>query len=268
MRSRRPPASPQAVGLVLMTAPVLFFLMVPSLIIVPMALSRSQMIQFPPDWISVHAFTDYLYDRQWIDSTLLSFRIALAAALIGAVAGSSAAIALHGRRFVGREVLAGLIMAPIVLPAIVLALGDYLLFARLQLVGSGIAITAAHSVLATPYVFISVGTSLTAELSPALVRSARSLGASRIAVLRFVYWPAIRPGVLAGTVLGFAVSFDEVVIALFLQGSDAVTLPVRMYGAIQYELTPKIAASATLFLGLALLVLLLQSAPWRRTTAR
>lgn len=261
-------ASRGTLALVLAAAPVLFFLLVPSLIIVPMALSKSQMIQFPPDWISLHSFVDYLQDRQWIDSTLLSFRIALAASLLGAVAGSTAAIVLHGRNFVGRNLLAGLIMTPIVVPAVVLALGDYLLFARLHLVGSWIAITAAHAVLATPYVFISVGTSLSAELDPALVRSARSLGASRFAVLRFVYWPAVRAGVLAGTVLGFAVSFDEVVIALFLQGADSVTLPVRMYGALQYELTPKIAASATLFLVLAVLLLILQSAPWRRAQAR
>jgi putative spermidine/putrescine transport system permease protein len=69
----------------------------------------------------------------------------------------------------------------------------------------------------------------------------------------------VRPGLLAGAVIGFAVSFDEVVIALFLQGPAATTLPVRMYTAIQYELTPKIAASASLFLALAVLVLTVQA---------
>jgi len=246
--------------LAIASAPILAFLLLPSLIIVPMALSKAQMIQFPPEWISVRSFADYLGDRQWVDSTLLSFRVAAVAVLIGAVVGSTAAIALHRRAFPGKGLLAGLIIAPIVVPVVVLALGDYLLFARLQLLGNWIGIAVAHGVLATPYVFISVQTSLTAELNPALVRSARSLGARQLSVLYHVYWPAIRPGVLAGSVLGFAVSFDEVVIALFLQGADAVTLPVRMYSAIQYELTPKIAASASLFLGLALVALFLQAA--------
>ncbi|MEJ1978262.1 MAG: ABC transporter permease subunit [Acetobacteraceae bacterium] len=137
-----------------------------------------------------------------------------------------------------------------------LALGDYLLFAPLQLVGNWMAIGAVHGLLVTPYIFISVQTSLTAGLNPAQIRSARSLGAGRASVLRHVYWPAIRPGVLGGSILAFAVSFDEVVISLFLQGPTTVTLPVRMYTALQYDLTPKIAAAASLFIGLAMLLLL------------
>lgn len=251
--------------LLIAAAPVLLFLLLPSLIIVPMALSKSQMIQFPPEWISLHAFADYLGDRQWVESTLLSFQVSIVAVLIAAVTGAFAAIALHGKRFAGRGLLVGLIMMPIVIPVVVLALGDYLLFAQLRLLGGWVPIAIAHGVLATPYVFISAQTSLTSELDPALVRSARSLGARPAAVLYHVYWPAIRSGVLAGAMLGFAVSFDEVVLALFLQGANAVTLPVRTFSAIQYELTPKIAASASLFLVLAILALALQVLAARKT---
>jgi ABC-type spermidine/putrescine transport system permease subunit II len=245
--------------LLLLSVPILFFLLLPSLVIVPMALTKGQGLQFPPEWISVHAFTDYLEDPNWISSTLLSLQIAASAAALGAICGTSAAIALHGRTFPGRSLVAGIIMAPIVVPLVVLALGDYLLFAKLRLVGSALAIGLAHGLLATPHVFISVQTSLTASLDPALVRSARSLGAGFLSVLRHVYWPAVRPGVIAGSLLGFAVSFDEVVIALFLQGAETVTLPVRMFTAIQYELTPKIAPASSVFLAVALLVLLLQA---------
>jgi ABC-type spermidine/putrescine transport system permease subunit II len=256
--------------LLIAAAPVLLFLLLPSLIILPMALSKSQMIQFPPEWISLHSFADYLGDRQWVDSTLLSFQVTITAVLIGAVTGGGAAIALHGKSFAGRSfagkgLVVGLIMMPIVIPVVVLALGDYLLFAQLRLLGGWVPIAIAHGVLATPYVFISAQTSLTSELNPALVRSARSLGASPCSVLYHVYWPAIRPGLLAGSMLGFAVSFDEVVLALFLQGAGAVTLPVRTFSAIQYELTPKIAASASLFLALALVALALQALAARKT---
>jgi putative spermidine/putrescine transport system permease protein len=254
-----------SVLLLIAAAPVLLFLLLPSLIIVPMALSKSQMIQFPPEWISLHSFTDYLGDKQWVDSTLLSFQVAIVAVLIGAVAGGTAAIALHGKSFAGKGLLVGLIMMPIVTPVVILALGDYLLFAQLRLLGSWLTIAVAHGVLATPYVFISAQTSLTSELNPALVRSARSLGARPISVLYHVYWPAVRPGILAGSMLGFAVSFDEVVLALFLQGANSVTLPVRTFSAIQYELTPKIAASASLFIALALVALALQALAARKT---
>ena len=102
------------------------------------------------------------------------------------------------------------------------------------------------------------------------MRSARSLGAGRLAVFRFVYWPAIRPGLLAGGVLGFAVSFDDVVLSLFLQGPTTITLPVRMFTAIEYDLTPKIAASASVFIALAVLGLVVVNAmkhsPWATST--
>jgi putative spermidine/putrescine transport system permease protein len=233
--------------------PILLLLVLPSLIIVPMALTKGDLIQFPPIWISVHPFFDYLRDQAWVDSTVLSFKVSILAVAIGGCAGATAAIAMHGRPFLARNLVAGLIMSPIVVPAIVLALGNYLLLAPLQLVGNWFALAIVHAIHVTPYVFISVQTSLAVGLSTALVRSARSLGAGRLAVLRFVYWPAIRPGLLAGGILGFAVSFDDVVLSLFLQGPTTITLPVRMFTAIEYDLTPKIAASASVFIALAVL---------------
>lgn len=238
--------------------PILLFLLLPSLIIIPMALTKGQMIQFPPQWISIHAFRDYLSDRQWVVSTLLSFEVSGFAVVLGSIAGSAAAIALHGRRFPGKGLVTGLLLAPIVVPLVVLALGEYLLFARLHMVGSWIAIGLVYAVLVVPYVFVSVQTSLAAELNPALIRSARSLGAGRLGVFRHVYWPAIRPGVFSGGLLGCAVCLDEVVIALFLQGPRTVTLPVRMFTAIQFELTPKVAAAASLFILLATFALVAQ----------
>jgi putative spermidine/putrescine transport system permease protein len=233
------------------------YLLLPSLIIVPMALTKGQLIQFPPEWISVHAFTDYFQDEQWIASTLVSLKVAALATVIACLAGSSAAIALQGRSFRGKAIVVGVILAPIVVPLIVLALADYLFFVQLRFISVWMKIGLAHSLLVTPYVFVTVQASL-AGLDPALARSARSLGAKPVSVLRHVTWPAIRPGVLAGAIFAFAVSFDEVVIALFLQSPEATTLPVRMFTSIQYDLTPKIAAIATLLLGLAALALAAQ----------
>ena len=156
--------------------------------------------------------------RNGCASTALSFEVAALAVIVGCITGSLAAVALHGRRFRGRGLVAGVILAPIVVPLVVLALGDYLLLAQLHMIGGWATIGLVHGMLVTPYIFLSVQTSLAAELDPALIRSARSLGAGPLSVMRHVYWPAIRPGLLAGSVLGFAVSFDEVVIALFLQG--------------------------------------------------
>src|ERR1700722_1126303 len=117
--------------------PVLIYLLLPSLVIVPMALTKGQMIQFPPIWISVHSFTDYLGDPQWFESTVISFQIAMLAVMIGCLTGSAAAGALHDRRFPGKGLVTGAIMAPIVVPLVVFALGGYLVFARLHMAGGG-----------------------------------------------------------------------------------------------------------------------------------
>ncbi|MGH7119954.1 MAG: ABC transporter permease, partial [Acetobacteraceae bacterium] len=215
-------------------------------------------IQFPPIWISVHSFTDYFNDPRWIDSTIISLKVSVLAVCIACVAGSTAAIGLHRKRFPGKGAVVGIILTPMVIPLVVLGLGDYLFFTYVQLGDRWVEIGLAYSVLVTPYVFVTVQAALSG-LNPLLVRSARSLGAGSISVLYHVHWPAIRPGVAAGAIFAFAVCFDEVVIALFLQSPDATTLPVRMFTAIQYDLTPQIAAVASLLLSLASLALLAQA---------
>jgi putative spermidine/putrescine transport system permease protein len=223
-----------------------------------MALTKGQLIQFPPTWVSVHSFSDYFTDPQWIDSTVTSLKVAALAVMIACTVGMLTSIGLHGKSFAGRDALFGLLLTPIVVPLVVLALADYLFFAELKLIGTWVAIGLAHSLLATPYVVVTVQASL-AGLNPALVRSARSLGAGKLAVWRYVYWPTIRPGILAGAIFAFAVSFDEVVIALFLQSPGATTLPVRMFTSIQYDLTPKIAAISSILLSVATIALAAQA---------
>jgi putative spermidine/putrescine transport system permease protein len=232
------------------SAPLLAFLLAPTLIVTPMALTKGNIIQFPPVWISVHAFTDYLSDPEWMADTLVSLKIAVLATLVACAVGTSTALALFHLRGPVRGAVSSVVMLPMMAPVIVLALGDYLALSRVGLVGNWPMIAMAHSLLGAPYVVLSVQTSL-GGLNQALVRSARSLGAGDLAVLRHVYWPAIRPGLLAGAVFAFYGSFDEVILALFLQGPGVVTLPVQMFTSIQYELTPKIAAVSALLVFLA-----------------
>ena len=240
------------------SVPILVFLLAPTLIVTPMALTKGNIIQFPPVWISVHAFADYLNDPEWMADTLVSLKIAALATCIACAVGTSTALALFHLRGPVRGAVSSLVMLPMMAPVIVLALGDYLALSRVGLVGNWPMIALAHSLLGAPYVVLSVQTSLGA-LNQALVRSARSLGAGDLAVLRHVYWPAIRPGLLAGAVFAFYGSFDEVILSLFLQGPGVVTLPVQMFTSIQYELTPKIAAVSALLVFLAVMALLGQA---------
>jgi putative spermidine/putrescine transport system permease protein len=247
----------------LAAAPVFVFLLAPSLIIVPMALTPKDILEFPPSGLSLHTFGDLLASEAWMSAIRTSLTVAVIAVSIAAVAGTLAALGLHRAEFRGRGLVVGLILLPLVIPVVVLALGYFSFLARLRLIGSELGIALAHSVLATPYVYLVVSASL-AGLDPALVRSARSLGAGPVALFRHVYLPAIRPGLAAGMLFGFAVSFDEAVIAYFLQSPSATTLPVKMFTDLQYDLTPLIAAVSTVLLLLTTALLIVQVVLMRR----
>lgn len=256
---RRARSSSSTLLLTLAILPILAYLIAPTLVVIPMAFTASDLIQFPPVGFSTHAFTDYFGDAGWIADTIVSIKVAAVATVVAGIVGTCTALALHAMRGPARMVVSTMIMLPMMIPLIVLALGDYFLLARLGLEGQWFMIGLAHSLLGVPYVVISVQSSL-GGLNQALVRSARSLGAGSGAVFRYVLWPALRPGLLAGLLFAFYGSFDEVVIALFLQGPNATTLPVQMFTSLTYELTPKIAAVSSLLVLLAAIALVIQSA--------
>jgi putative spermidine/putrescine transport system permease protein len=250
-------ASSRHVPAMLLAVPVFIFLVVPTAIVLPMAFNQSRYIKFPPDHFSTDAVAGFFGDQEWTSALLASVQAAGIAVALAVVLGGSAAVALHGRTFPGRSAVIGVILAPLIVPAIVMALAFYRFFISVGLVGSILPIGLGHAVIATPYAFLTVRGSL-AGLNPALVRSARSLGAGAPSVMRFVYLPVIRPGLIAGALFAFSVSIDETVIALFLQSPSATTLPVKMFTDIQYNLTPKIAVSSAMLVTVATLGLLVQ----------
>ncbi|MEU4495809.1 ABC transporter permease [Streptomyces sp. NBC_00210] len=241
----------------LAAVPVFVFLVVPTAIVVPMAFNHSRYITFPPDRFSTDAVTGFFGDTAWMSAVAASLQASAIAVVLAVLLGGSAAVALHGRSFRGQSAVTGVILAPMIVPAVVLALAFYQFFNSVGLVGTIVPIGLAHAVIATPYAFLTVRASLSG-LNPALVRSAQSLGAGTPSVARFVYLPVIRPGLIAGALFAFSVSIDETVIALFLQSPSATTLPVKMFTDIQYNLTPKIAVSSAMLVTVATLGLLVQ----------
>ena len=241
----------------LLSFPVFLFLVVPTAIVVPVALNDSRYITFPPEGISFAAVAGFFADTAWTSAMTASLQSAAIAVVIAVVLGATAAIGLHGRKFRGQSAVVGFILAPMIVPTVVLALAFYQFFISIGMVGSIIPIGLAHAVIATPYVYLTTRASL-AGLSPALVRSAQSLGAGSLSVLRHVHMPVILPGLISGALFAFSVSIDETVMSLFMQSPAATTLPVKMFTDIQFNLTPKIAVSSALLVTAATLGLLLQ----------
>jgi putative spermidine/putrescine transport system permease protein len=233
---------------------VVVFLIAPILIIVIASFSGSSRMEFPPQSWSLHLYERFFTSRHWIDPALLSLRVALITTVSATVLGTLAAIGIVRGRFPGRRALEFFLVSPIVMPIIVLAVGLYFLFSAFQIVGRPISLYLGHTVLATPLVIIIVSAALrTAD--PTLELAARSLGASYLRTLWHITIPVIRPALFGGAAFAFLVSFDELVIAIFVGGPAATTLPKRMWDSIRFEIDPTLTAISTMLVLIAVLTL-------------
>jgi putative spermidine/putrescine transport system permease protein len=263
-RERRP--RPPALTLVLVGISVLvgIFLILPVFVVIPVSFSASSFLEFPPRAFSLRWYREYFESRTWIDSTLNSVKVATFTALFATAVGTCAALAMQRSRLRFRAALTGVLLSPMILPHIVLAVSIYPVFARLKLIGSIWGLVAVYTLLATPFVYLNVSAALQA-LDPSLEQAALSLGATRWRALWHVTLPLIRPGIISGALLAMILAFDEVVIALFLTGTTAVTLPKTMWDGIRTEINPTIAAVSS-FLVVTYVVLLAVAALLRSRT--
>lgn len=247
----------------LVFALVLAFLVVPVLVVVPLSFSAARYLSFPPPGFSLQWYHKFLDTAAWTDAAWTSVGVALSTAALSVALGTAAALGLARGRFPGRGLAQALILSPIVAPGIVVAVGLYYVYARFGLVGHPAALVAAHTCLAVPFVVVNVTAAL-AGADRRLEQAALSLGATPFQAFRQVTLPLIAPGVFAGAVFAFVTSFDELLVALFLAGTSAVTLPRRMWEQINFDVDPTIAAASTLLIALTTLLMLGAEALRRR----
>lgn len=246
---------------------VIAFLIIPTLIIVPISFNGDQYLHFPPRNLSLHWYANFWSSSDWLQSARLSVLIAIAVTILAVPLGTSAALALSRMRFRGKEIIFGLMLSPLMVPVVVLALALYLFFGRLHIVGTWPAIVLGQTVLALPFVLVNVHASLQGY-PVTLERAARTLGAKPLTIFFRITLPIIRPGVLAGALFAFMVSFDEIVIALFLTGPGATTMPVKMWLSMQFSINPTIAAVSTMVTGLSILLFIAMAEVRARATRR
>jgi putative spermidine/putrescine transport system permease protein len=142
-----------------------------------------------------------------------------------------------------------------IIPAIIVAIGVYFFYARLQIVGNWWALALAHTALALPFVVINVSATLYG-FDERLEFAAMNLGANRWQTFFKVTLPMIRPGIIAGALFAFITSFDELIVALFISGTGAVTLPRKMWAELRQQIDPTIAAVSSMLIVLSIVILL------------
>ena len=232
---------------------LLFVLLAPVLIIVATSVTKTPYLAFPPQGFTLNWYAQFLGSSQWIAATVLSFKVGILAAAGASVLGTLAAIGFVRGEFAGKRVSFMLALAPQIVPAIVLAVGVYLFFAQIHLLGSIWSFVFAYIALTVPIVMLLVSAALR-QANVRLERAAATLGADPVRAFVAVTLPSIMPTVLAGALFAFITAFDEVVIAQFLAGSLNATLPKLMYVTLIYSIDPTISAISTLLVFLSLII--------------
>ncbi len=251
-----------SVGLRMAVGCILVFMLAPIVVVMATSVTTTAYPTFPPRGFTLRWFQQYLESETFMASTRLSFGVALCTAMLAGMLGTLAAVGLDRPGLLGRDILSSILMSPAVFPAIVLGIAILTFYHAVGLSGTLAGIVAAHVLVTVPFVIRMVGASL-ARLDPTLQEAAQNLGAGRMRVFFRVTFPLIRPGVAAGAICAFLLSFDELVITLFIAGPGHETLPVRVFSYLEYTSDPMVAAISTAFtlltlcLGLPLYLLLM-----------
>ncbi len=261
-RRLRRGADPVPLWLTLVGVIVALYLVLPTLIVIPMSFSEATTFVFPPKGSSLWLYRNFFTNDRWLDALRNSFVVAVLASGLATVVGTAAALGLHQMRGRGTRWVRSALMFPILTPSIVIATAVYISYLKWHLTGTLTGYVFAHAALASPFVLVTV-TSALGTFDATYLRASASLGASPWRSFLTVTLPLISRGVATGAVLAFVTSFDEVVIALFLRSPKFQTLPVQMYNSVVVEIDPTIAASSSLIVvtvSIIFLVALLVSA--------
>lgn len=230
------------------------FMLLPILAIIPLSFNGVSYLSYPLRGVSWQWYEAVFAPTPWMPALWNSVTIGLATTVLATAIGTSAAYGLAYADFPGKKLIAALLISPMVVPIVITALAVYLTFAQFGLVQSFHGLVLAHTVLAVPFVVITVGATLHG-FDRNMVRAAASLGAGPLTAFRTVTLPLTTPGVLAGAVFAFVTSFDDVVVALFLAGPQQFTVPRRMFNALRDKLDPSIIALAVFLILVSVLLL-------------
>jgi len=233
---------------------ILLFLLLPILVTVPVSFTPERYVSMPEwgEW-SLAPYRRVFSSDDWIDSMGQSVVVALAATAIAVTVGTLASVGLWRLSSRFAEAVRWLALMPLIVPPVVSALAFYQVFvqikktAGLQMLDSYPGMIAAHAILGIPFVVITVSTALS-NLDVRQEQAARSLGAGMLQTVWHVILPNVKPGILAGAVFAFILSWDEIVVTLFVTSRRIFTLPRRIWSGIRENLDPAIAAVATLLI--------------------
>jgi putative spermidine/putrescine transport system permease protein len=231
------------------------FLLAPSLIVVPMSFGDGSTMSFPPERWSLDLYRQYFTQAEWADSTKTSLVVACGTTALTIALATPAAFALARSTDTWSRLARSLLVLPMLIPTIVLALGLYLYLVPVGLTGTIPGLILAHTVHVLPFAMLMIMAGIR-EINPSLETAVQVLGASQLVVFFKVAVPLAMRSILAASLFVFLLSFDEVVLSWLLTSPRTMTLPIKMYSSIQFEISPVLAVVSTLLFVLSLVICL------------
>lgn len=222
----------------------LLILLAPMVIVILAGLNSGDHLSFPPEGLSLRWVIAFFNSDIFLPAYGFSLVVALITMVFSTILGTTISIFLVRTRFVGREFMRAFFMSPLMLPGIVLGLALYLFYisSGIGLIRTIPGLIVGHILVTCPYVIGTVSAALVG-FDTSLEEAARSLGAGRMHTFRKITLPVIAPGIVAGSVFSFIVSFGQFDVSLFLTPPNSTPLPMALYVSLRYTFEPTAAAA-------------------------
>lgn len=242
--------------LYLMTTAMAAFILAPLLLIVAMSISDSYFATFPPQGFTLRWYEKVLQDKEFLRALYISTSLALGTTMLSLLLGIPASFALARGSFPGRTAVRGFLLSPLIFPSLVTGLSLLQLFSHWGSEDARLNLLIAHTVVTSPYMIRTVTTSL--ELADQNIEdAARTLGASRMRAFWRITLPQIAPGVAAGSIFSFMISFDNYPVSMWLANSEYTPVPIVIYRQVYTVFDPSVAAMSTVVIALTMVAVLI-----------
>jgi putative spermidine/putrescine transport system permease protein len=251
----RPRISPGRLLYLAANGAILVFLLAPIAIVFVFAVNPTPFIQFPPVGISGKWFAKFFASRDFMSALMLSLEVAALTTVAATLLGASAALALARGKLPGSRILTAIVLSPLVLPAVLTGLALFQAYVLMDVGRPLWGLVAGHTLVTIPYV-VRTTLAVLHNFDLRLEEAAQSLGASPARTFVEVTLPLIKPGVLAGAIFAFIVSFDQFPVSLFLVSPGQETLPITLFNYLKYDLDGTIGAASVVSILLAVAVVI------------
>lgn len=229
------------------------FLLAPTVVIFMSSFGGAEIIEFPPQNLTFRWYIQALQSEQFVSAARNSLWIAVAATAISAPLAILAAVGIVRGNLPFKEPVQLMLMSPLIVPSLVIGLSILLASTMTDLRAAIPRLVLAHALIVLPYLVRTVTASLV-RVDPLAEEAARVLGANSARTFWHVTLPAVMPGLVAGMIFSFIISFDNVSISLFLANARTNTLPLALMSYVEYNLDASVAAVSSMLVAMALVV--------------